>query len=130
MYEDSKLKLSLNCQKNHIGSSYKIKINSTIKILHRSQSERGMKYINYVGEDDSKIYTFIVYSKPYSNAQKPKLQYVKNIQKPMGARLQKQKFDYKYQKPEDSNKFCGKGGLMNVSNITAYYDNVINFLYF
>lgn len=125
--EEWKAKHSPNCLKNHAGSSCKMEVDGMIKIFHRSQTERGVKYINYIGDGDTKTFSSVVDSKPYGDMPIHKLECVGHVQKRMGARLRKLKLEYKSKKLEDGRSLSGKGRLTDaiINKLTVYYGNAI-----
>lgn len=75
------------CQSNHEGSSAKMELDSAIEMFARSEALYGMKYVNYVGDGDSKTYKGIVDSHPYNNCEVKKKECIDHVQKRMGTRL-------------------------------------------
>ncbi|XP_035228868.1 uncharacterized protein LOC118200978 [Stegodyphus dumicola] len=126
-FEEWQMKHLPNCQKNHIGSSGKMEVDGMIKIFHRSEAERGLKYINYIGDGDSRTFPAIRDSKPYDDETVSKLECVGHVQKRMGTRLRKLKQDYRCKKLEDGKPLSGKGRLTDtmINRLTQYYGNAI-----
>lgn len=54
------------CSANHQGSSGKMEVDAITEMFHRSQKNYGVKYVNHIGDGDSKTYTGIINSAPYS----------------------------------------------------------------
>ncbi|GBM26995.1 hypothetical protein AVEN_32296-1 [Araneus ventricosus] len=44
------------CTKNHIGSSGKMEGDGMVELFQRSESERSVRYLNYIGDGDSSIF--------------------------------------------------------------------------
>ncbi|XP_035210537.1 uncharacterized protein LOC118184907 [Stegodyphus dumicola] len=118
---------SRTCRRNHFRSSAKMEADGMVKIFQRSQSARGVRYINYIGDGDSKTFLSITESKPYEGVTVSKLECVGHIQKRMGTRLRKLKADYKGRKLSDGKSLSGKGRLTDsaISRLSLYYGNAI-----
>lgn len=44
------------CPVNHESSSDKMEVNAITEMFHRSEKQYGVRYINYIGDGDSKTY--------------------------------------------------------------------------
>ena len=64
-YEEWKTKHEENCKANHEGSSGKMEVDAIRELFARSTEKHKVKYMNYIGDGDSKTYTGIINSKPY-----------------------------------------------------------------
>ncbi|GBM19685.1 hypothetical protein AVEN_199854-1 [Araneus ventricosus] len=83
------------CTKNHIGSSGKMAGDGMVKLFQRSESERGVRYLNYIGDGDSSTFLSISACHPYGeNVPLSKVECVGHVQKRMGSRLRKLKNIY------------------------------------
>lgn len=69
------------CQTNHQGSAGKMEVDAAIEMFHRSESLHGLKYVNYVGDGDSKTFKGVVESQPYANFTVTKKECIDHIQK-------------------------------------------------
>lgn len=104
------------CPVNHEGSSGKMKVDAITEMFHRSEKRYGVRYVNYIGDGDSKTFKGVIESKPYSEKVTiNKKECIGHIQKRMGARLRKCKKDNK-----------GIGGRNKLSakmidKLTVYY---------
>ena len=102
-------KISLHkptCVKNYEGSSGGKEVAAALAVFNRSEAERGVRYIKYLGDGDSKAFTAVCQSKPY-DIPVSKLECVGHVKKRMGTRLRNLK-----------SKFGGKISLMaNSSSI-------------
>lgn len=56
-----------SCTLNHKGSSGKMEVDAVVEMFKRSETLHGVKYVNYIGDGDSKTYTGIVNAAPYEN---------------------------------------------------------------
>lgn len=87
-YEEWKSAHEENCKANHEGSSGKMEVDAMKEIFSRSVEKYGVRYVNYIGDGDSKTYTGIVNSKPYGEeCEIIKKECVGHVQKRMGTRL-------------------------------------------
>lgn len=116
------------CKKNHCGSSGKMEVDGMLKIFKRSESLHQVKYLEYIGDGDTKTFSTLSESLPYE-ADHPlkKLECVGHIQKRMGTRLRKLKSNLGKKKLSDGKSIGGKGRLTDaiISKITSYYGNAI-----
>ncbi|GFU87061.1 uncharacterized protein TNCV_1586491 [Trichonephila clavipes] len=87
-YQEWKLKHHPHCVNNHIESSSKMEVYGTKEIFQRSVPRRNAKYINYIGDGDTKTFPELQRTVPYSSE---KVECVGHIQKRMGARVRKLK---------------------------------------
>lgn len=115
------------CLKNHSGSSGKMECDGMVTIFQRSQSERGVRYTNYIGDGDSKTFLSISESKPYGDTAVTKLECVGHIQKRMGTRLRNLKKEIGSKKLSDGKGLSGKGRLTDkiINQLSTYYGNAI-----
>ena len=60
-YEDNKY----SCTLNHTGSSGKMEVDSIVEMFLRSIVKFGVKYLNYIGDGDSKIFAGVLKMIPY-----------------------------------------------------------------
>ncbi|GBM10811.1 hypothetical protein AVEN_183-1 [Araneus ventricosus] len=108
------------CTKNHIGSSVQMEGDGMIKLFQRSKNERGVRYLNYIGDGDSRTFLSISECHPYSeNVPLSKLECVRHVQKQMGSRLRKLKKIYGSKKLYDKkNRFQGKDNIIDFRKCT------------
>ena len=64
-----------------------MEVDAITEMFHRSQKNYGVKYVNYIGEGDSKTYTGIINSAPYSAIPINKKECIGHVQERMGTRL-------------------------------------------
>ena len=76
------------CTANHTGASGNMEVSSIIEMFKRSIVKHGLRYVNYIGDGDSKTYSGILKAKPYGeNFVVNKKECVGHVQKRMGTRL-------------------------------------------
>ncbi|GBM80681.1 hypothetical protein AVEN_137208-1 [Araneus ventricosus] len=116
------------CTKNHIGSSGKMEGDGMVKLFQRSESERGVRYLNYIGDGDSSTFLSISACHPYGeNVPLSKVECVGHVQKRMGSRLRKLKKKYGSKKLYDNKTISGKGRLTDniIDQLSVFYGNAI-----
>ncbi|XP_036147677.1 uncharacterized protein LOC118647257 [Monomorium pharaonis] len=74
------------CQCNHKGSAGKMEIDAVVEMFQRSEHLHNVKYVNYVGDGDSKIFKGILDAEPYNDISVQKRNAFLT-QKRMGTRL-------------------------------------------
>ena len=92
-----------------------MEVDSIIEMFNNSEKKFGVKYLNYIGDGDSKTYSNIVKSNPYSDDfPVMKNECVGHVQKRMGTRLRNIKKDA---------KLGGKGRLTDalIKKLTIFY---------
>ena len=77
------------CHLNHEGSAGAMEPEGAIKIFARSDSERNLRYTEYLGDGDSSSFLKVKENKPYGEDIIKKSECVGHIQKRMGSRLRK-----------------------------------------
>ena len=110
-YEDHKD----SCTLNHTGSSGKMEVDSVVEMFLRSIVKFGVKYLNYIGDGDSKTFTGILKMIPYGeDCPVTKNECVGHVQKRMGTRLRNKK---------KTEKLVGKNRLTEaiIKKLTLYY---------
>lgn len=103
------------CSSNHEGSAGKMEVDSIIEMFLRSDEKFGVKYMNYIGDGDSKTLAGILKENPYGdNCPVTKNECVGHVQKRMGTRLRN------IRKKE---KLGGKNRLTEaiINKLTVYY---------
>ena len=86
-YEEEYAKHESQCEANHTGSAGKMEVDSVVEMFQRSETLHNVKYLNYIGDGDSKTYKGIVDAKPYENCSVFKKECVGHVEKRMGTRL-------------------------------------------
>ena len=79
------------CDINHEGSSGSMEAAGIVECFISSEDDRKLRYVNYIGDGDSKFYSDVVAHDPYHGKEVKKLECVEHIQKRLGARLRKLK---------------------------------------
>ncbi|XP_025263572.1 uncharacterized protein LOC112637650 [Camponotus floridanus] len=100
------------CQANHEG---KMEVDAVIEMFQRSNSLHNLKYANYVGNGDSKIFKGIMDSEPYADLTVMKKECIDHVQKRMGTRLRNLK--------KNTKGLGGKGKLTSklIDELSIYY---------
>ena len=106
------------CKANHEGSAGKMEVHAIVEIFKRSQEFYNTKYINYIGDGDSKTYKAVLDANPYDIPVNKK-ECVGHVQKRIGTALRKLKGTTK-----------GLGGLGKltaklIDELSSYYRNAI-----
>lgn len=114
-FEEWKEKHNKSCSINHQGSSGKMEADAIKEIFVRSEERYGVKYINYIGNGDTKTYSAVVESKPYGDVEIIKKEYIGHVQKHMGSRLRAL--------VKKEKNLMGKGKLSGkmIDKLTIYY---------
>lgn len=103
------------CSANHSGSSGKMEVDAIKIMFSRSEEKFGARYVNYIGDGDSKTYKAIQDLNPYGDeCPVLKNECVGHVEKRMGTRLRN---------VEKEKKLGGKGKLTDVliQKLTKYY---------
>lgn len=103
------------CTKNHEGSAGKMEVDAVTEMFLRSEEKFGVKYVNYIGDGDSKTYKAILNVNPYGEETPVvKSECVGHVEKRMWSRLQNVK---------KTHKLGGRGKLTDVvvKKLTTYY---------
>ena len=114
------------CTKNYEGSSGGMEVAAAMAIFHRSIQERGVRYINYLGDGDCKSFKAVLDSKPYDVAIK-KLECVGHVKKRMGTRLRKLKRQLGSTPLSDGKPIKNAGRLTDpiITELQEYYGSAI-----
>ena len=94
-YEEEYETHKATCKKNHERSAGKMEVDSVIIMFLRSLQNLEVRFMNYIGDGDSKTYSGIVKAAPYGDDVVTKKECVGHVQKRMGTRLQKLKKENK-----------------------------------
>ncbi|GBN50487.1 hypothetical protein AVEN_176433-1 [Araneus ventricosus] len=98
------------------------------KFFLRSVSERGVRYLSYLGDGDASTFKDVCEDKPYGiNTTIEKVEYVGHVQKLMGTHLRRLKKDMKRKKLADGKTIGGRGRLKDelIKKLTTYYGYAI-----
>lgn len=115
------------CTANYQGSSGGMEVAGIKEIFAHSIEKYNVRYINYLGDGDSKAYNAVVACKPYGEIPINKFECVNHIQKRMGARLRKLKKELKGKKLDDGLSISGRNRLTDsiIDELQTYYRNAI-----
>ena len=100
----------------HSGSAGKMEIDAILEVFQASVKKHSVKYVQYIGDGDSKTFKGIMDSKPYGDEiLVRKKEFVRHLEKRMGTRLRKLK--------KESKGIGGKGKLMDkpIGELTKFY---------
>lgn len=114
-YLDWAEKHAENCSINHEGSAGKMEVDAIIEMFQRSEKLHEVKYVNYVGDGDSKTFKGITEAKPYGDdITIAKKECINHVKKRMGTRLRNIKKE---------KKLGGKGKLTDnlIIQLSNYY---------
>lgn len=118
-----------DCELNYEGNSGGMEIEGARAIFCRSLINRGVRYLTYLGDGDSKGHAAVCEAKPYGeDVIIEKAECIGHVKKRMGARLRnlckKQK---KGEKLADGKNLGGKGRLtlVQINNLQEYYGQAI-----
>lgn len=112
------------CVINFSGYSGGMESEGVLKIFQRSEKNYGVRYVQYLGDGDSKGFMKVVQAKPYGDdTQIEKLECVGHVQKRLGTRLRKLKRDMKGRKLSDGKSLGGRGRLSEeeIDKLQLYY---------
>lgn len=117
-----------NCKKNYTGTSGGMEVAGALEIFKRSKEDRGVRYVGYLGDGDSKAYNKVVQEEPYGkDVTISKLECIGHVQKRMGTRLRRLCKEKKGEKLVDGKGLNGRGRLTDseVDKLQLYYGMAI-----
>ena len=85
------------CDKNHVGTAAAMEPAGAVNIFSRSEEKYGLRYVNFLGDGDSKTYTTLKNEQIYENVTIAKLECCGHVQKRMGRQLTKKVDELKKQ---------------------------------
>lgn len=101
-----------HCQKNYTGYSGGMELKGVEQIFKRSIDTRGVRYINFLGDGDSKAYDHVAKENIYGDdCPIDKIECVGHVQKRMGSRLRNLKKTLGKTKLIDKKSISGKNRL-------------------
>ena len=111
------------CSINHKGSSGSMEAKSIVECFQFSIEARKLRYVRYIGDDDSSSYPAILAANPYPGQTVKKGKCVGHVQKRMGTRLRNLKKCTNKNDLEDKKSLGGKGRLTEkeINKIQNYY---------
>jgi hypothetical protein len=108
-YKEWEKKHPPNCHKNYSGSSGGMEVSAIVDIFRRSVAKRRARYVEYLGDGDSKSINAVNEDQPYGpDLQVVKLECINHESKRMYARLESVKTNYKGKKLADGKGMDGK----------------------
>ena len=90
-YVEFMMKHESECLINHVGSAGKMECDGIVSCFESSIETHKLCYTEYLGDGDSKSYSFVVEKNPYPDKPVQKLECVGHIQTRVGARCRKMK---------------------------------------
>ena len=111
-----------SCGANYLGSSGGMEVAGALEIFRRSEPLYGVRYVNYLGDGDSKAFLSVREAKVYGdNVEIHKLECIGHIQKRMGSWLLKLKASKK--KLADGKSISGKNRLTTaaIQKLQTFY---------
>ena len=116
-----------NCHANFEGSSNAMDASGCVKIFERSVEKYSLRYVDFLGDGDSKAYNQLVESAVYGEKEINKLECVGHIQKRMGSRLRSLKKRMGKTRLADGKNIGGRGRLTDqvIDNLQVYYGKAI-----
>ena len=120
--DEKKFITNQDCDINHEGSSGAVEAAGLVECFMSSVQDGKLRYINYIGDGDSKSYSDVVAKDPYYGKEVKKLECVGHIQKRVGARLRKLKSNSK-SNLSDGKPIGGKGRLTDkmINKLQNYF---------
>ncbi|XP_069694717.1 uncharacterized protein [Periplaneta americana] len=117
-----------DCCINHRGTSGSMEVEGMKKIFSRSMDIYKVRYLNYIGDGDTKSFKAVSELHPYGpEVELQKIECVGHIQKRMGTQLRGVKNEWKGKKLKDNKPLSGKNRLTDaiINTLTVYYGNAI-----
>lgn len=117
-----------HCTANHEGSSGKMEVDGILEMFKRSEDKYKLKYKNYIGDGDCKVYSSVCAAKPYGEKYPViKKECVGHVQKRMGSHLRELKKKWSGHVLSDNKPIGGQGRLTAqvVDQLTQYYGKAI-----
>ena len=117
-----------HCKANYSRNSGGMEVAGVVKLFQKSETCNQVRFVNYLGDGDSKAFKAVEELKPYGeNVTISKLECIGHVQKRMGTRLRRLKTNYKGKKLEDGNGLDGKNRLTEsvIDKIQNYYGMAI-----
>lgn len=94
-----------------------MEVDAVKEMFARSEEQLGVKYVNYIGDGDTKTFKAILDFDPYSNVTVQKKECVGHVQKRMGTQLRDVKKNIKGLGGKGAGKLTNK----LVKDLTLYY---------
>ena len=115
------------CHANFQGSSGAMDSEGCVRIFKRSVEKHGLKYVEFLGDGDSKAYSRLEEEQVYGDTKVTKLECIGHVQKRMGSRLRAMKKCFGKTKLHDGKTIGGKGRLTDklIDSLQVYYGKAI-----
>lgn len=115
------------CHTNFEGSSGSMDASGLLYIFQRSVEQYGLRYLEFLGDGDSKAHKLLVEQAVYGDAEVEKLECVGHVQKRLGSRLRSLKKRLGKNRLEDGKPIGGKGRLTDkvIDKLQVYYGKAI-----
>lgn len=110
------------CKANYIGTSGGMEVAGALEMFQRSQNQYNVRYIDYLGDGDSKAFQAVCNAQPYGpDIEIKKLECIGHVEKRMGTRLRNLKAQHR--KLSDGKTLGGKNRLTDtaIQKIQIYY---------
>lgn len=124
---DKEIVHEANCSKNYEGTSGGMETIAAVNVCKRSITKRGVRYVKFLGDGDSKAFNAVSESKPYGDIVVNKLECIGHVKKRMGCRLRNLKKKLGGSKLSDGKPIKGAGRLTDVviDKLQGYYGKAI-----
>lgn len=115
------------CLKNYEGSSGGMETVAAVAVCQRSIPKRGVRYVKFLGDGDSKSFSAVLASDPYGDVTVEKLECIGHVSKRMGTRLRKLKKKLGGTLLSDEKPLKGAGRLTDtvIDKFQQYYGKAI-----
>ena len=116
-----------SCHANFEGSSGAMEAAGCLQIFQRSVEQYALRYVDFLGDGDSKAYNEIKEASVYGEKPVTKLECVGHVQKRMGSRLRSLKKQFRSTRQSDGKSIGGKDRLTGkvIDNLQVYYGKEI-----
>ena len=115
------------CQANFFGSSGSMDSAGILAIFQRSVEKHDARYVEFLGDGDSKAHNLLVQEAVYGDTEVEKLECVGHVQKRLGSRLRSLKKRQGTTRLEDGKGLGGRGRLTDkrIDKLQVYYGMAI-----
>ena len=115
------------CHANYTGSSGSMDAAGVLAIFQRSIENYSVRYVEFLGDGDSKSHNLLVNEAVYGDIEVTKLECVGHVQKRLGSRLRSLKKRTGQARLEDGKGIGGRGRLTDktIDSLQVYYGKAI-----
>ncbi|KAL7292655.1 hypothetical protein TKK_0013781 [Trichogramma kaykai] len=116
------------CTVNHVGSSGLMEVNGIVEMFQRAEEKLKVRYKNYIGDGDCKVYKKISQIKPFGkNCIVEKKEDINHVGKRMGTQLRNRKKQLGKKLLTDNKTIGGKGRLTGkvIDQLSSLYTKAI-----